>query len=179
MLNFSEAVSFELEPQGVSSTAVSPGITATEFLEVAGQDATLYQRLMMMDAPTVARIGIEAMLAGRRSVVPGVLNTLAAWSVRLLPRKLMTRIAWWTMKDGGECVTPDRQTPGPPGDRSCGVSELPVRGHRFCASRAGRLRRWTSDASLVDLSDSIRSSPSTPSDTSPTPKGWPNHLASK
>lgn len=115
VLNFSEAVSFELEPHGVSSTAISPGITATGFLDVAGQQATLYQRLLMMESPTVARIGIKAMLAGRRSVVPGLLNTLSAWSVRLVPRRLMTRVAWWTMKNGGEGITD-----GPEAERTDG-----------------------------------------------------------
>lgn len=102
VLSFSEAVSFELESKGVSSTAISPGVTATEFLEVSGQKKTLYQRLMMMKSGTVARIGIDAMLAGRRSVVPGLGNKLSAFFVRLIPRRLATWIAWLTMKDGGE-----------------------------------------------------------------------------
>ena len=38
---------------------------ATEFLQVSGQQATRYQRLAMMDSPTVARIGVDAMLKSR------------------------------------------------------------------------------------------------------------------
>lgn len=100
VLHFSEAVNFELRGTGVSSTAVSPGITATEFLEVAGQEPTLYQRWMMMESEVVARIAIRALERQKSSVVPGVLNKLVAWSVRTIPHNLATRIAWWTMKDG-------------------------------------------------------------------------------
>ena len=60
---------------------------ATEFLQVSGQQATLYQRLAMMDSPTVARIGIDAMLKSRPSLVPGRLNAASVWASRLLPRR--------------------------------------------------------------------------------------------
>lgn len=99
VVSFSEAVDFELAGTGVSCTVVSPGITATEFLAVSGQQATFYQRMLMMTSPQVARIGIDAMLAGRRHVVPGLLNKLGALSTRLVPRSLATRMAWLTMKN--------------------------------------------------------------------------------
>ena len=98
VLNYSEALSFELKGTGVTSTALCPGITATEFLQVSGQKPSLYQRLVMMQSPAVARIGIRAMLAGRRSVVPGVVNTLTAWSTRLMPRRTSTWVTSLLMK---------------------------------------------------------------------------------
>jgi uncharacterized protein len=93
VLNFTEAISYELRGSGVSATALSPGIVATEFLQVAGQQATRYQRRAMMDSPTVARIGVEAMLRGRPSMVPGRLNAASVWSNRLLPRRLSAALA--------------------------------------------------------------------------------------
>lgn len=99
VLSYSEAFSRELVGTGVSVTAICPGITATEFLKVSGQKATFYQRLVMMDSPTVTRIGVKAMLSGRRSIVPGVLNSLTAWSTRLMPRRLQTWMAYQVMRN--------------------------------------------------------------------------------
>ena len=93
VLNFTEALSYELRGSGVTATALSPGITATEFLQVSGQRATRYQRLTMMDSPAVARIGVEAMLKGRPSLVPGRLNAASVWSNRLMPRRLSAALA--------------------------------------------------------------------------------------
>jgi short-subunit dehydrogenase len=93
ILNFTEALSYELRGSGVVATALSPGIVATEFLQVSGQQATRYQRLAMMDSPTVARIGVEAMLKGRPSLVPGRLNAASVWSNRLLPRRVSAALA--------------------------------------------------------------------------------------
>jgi short-subunit dehydrogenase len=93
VLNFTEALSYELRGSGVTATALSPGIVATEFLQVSGQQATRYQRLAMMDSPTVARIGVEAMLAGRPSLVPGRLNAASVWANRLLPRRVAAALA--------------------------------------------------------------------------------------
>jgi short-subunit dehydrogenase len=93
VLNFTEALSYELRGSGVVATALSPGIVATEFLQVSGQRATRYQRLAMMDSPAVARIGVEAMLKGRPSLVPGRLNAASAWTSRLLPRRVSAALA--------------------------------------------------------------------------------------
>jgi short-subunit dehydrogenase len=93
VLNFTEALSYELRGSGVWATALAPGIVATEFLQVSGQQATRYQRLTMMDSPTVARIGVDAMLKGRPSLVPGRLNAASVWSNRLLPRRVSAALA--------------------------------------------------------------------------------------
>ena len=93
VLSFSEALSYELRRTGVRVTAVSPGIVATEFLRVSGQRATRYQRLAMMDSPTVARIAVDGMLGGRPSLVPGRLNAVTVFANRLLPRRLSAAVA--------------------------------------------------------------------------------------
>lgn len=100
VLSFGEALAYELKKHNVKVTVLSPGVTKTEFLEVAGQNASRYQRAMMMDSPTVTRIGIEAMLRGQSSVVPGTLNALTAFSTRFLPRQLAAAIAHRTMTIG-------------------------------------------------------------------------------
>jgi uncharacterized protein len=90
VLHFSEALDHELRGTGVNVSIVSPGVTATEFLKVAGQQPTLYQRMVMMESPEVARQGIRALLRQRRSVVPGFFNAFSAFLMRFTPRRLMT-----------------------------------------------------------------------------------------
>ncbi len=98
MLNFSHAIHYELRGSGVSVTTVSPGVTATEFLRIAGQSPTLFQRLTMMSSRDVARIGVDAMLRRRASVVTGWFNAAAVRLMyHLLPRSLATAIANLTM----------------------------------------------------------------------------------
>jgi hypothetical protein len=93
VLSFGEALSYELRKTNVKVTVLSPGVTKTEFLEVAGQRPTRYQLRMMMPSREVAEIGIRAMLAGRPSKVPGAANAFAAWSVRFLPRRTAAALA--------------------------------------------------------------------------------------
>lgn len=89
VLNLGEALSYELRKTGVGVTVVSPGVTATEFLQVAGQQQhSPFQRLMMMQSADVARIGVQAMLQRRASVVPGFFNALMVWLNRLAPRRV-------------------------------------------------------------------------------------------
>jgi uncharacterized protein len=99
VLSFSEALNFELRDTGVTCTAICPGITATEFLKVSGQKATFYQRMVMMSSERVTQIGIRAMLNGRSSVVPGIVNTLTAWSTRLMPRRVQALMAYQVMRN--------------------------------------------------------------------------------
>ncbi|CAN5610213.1 SDR family oxidoreductase [soil metagenome] len=93
VLNFGEALSYELRKTNVHCTVLSPGVTATEFFQVAGQRLTLYHRLTILDSPTVVRIGLKAMLAGRPNVIAGYVNATLAWANRFVPRRLSAIIA--------------------------------------------------------------------------------------
>ena len=97
--SFSQALNFELRHTGVSSTVISPGITATEFLQVSGQKPTAYQRAMMMTSEAVAGIGIRAMLKGRYSVVPGFLNWVSALFTMITPDPVNAAAAYRLMKN--------------------------------------------------------------------------------
>ena len=99
LLSWGEAVDYELEGTGVSSTVVSPGVTRTEFFDHVDQEQTWYQRMTMMESRTVAAIGVRAMLKKRMSIVPGFFNALAVWMVRFTPRRLVRWIAYQTMKN--------------------------------------------------------------------------------
>jgi short-subunit dehydrogenase len=97
--SFSQALNYELRGTGVSSTVISPGVTATEFLEVSGQRKTAYQRAMMMTSAQVAAIGVRAMLQRRYSVVPGFLNWLAAVLTMITPDPINAAAAYRLMKN--------------------------------------------------------------------------------
>jgi hypothetical protein len=86
VLNFSEALHYELRGTGVTCTALCPGTTRTEFFDAAGHQLTAWQQAVMMDSADVARIGRSCVVAGR-------LNSLLALATRFLPRQLLAAIA--------------------------------------------------------------------------------------
>src|SRR5262245_18664950 len=100
VLSFGEALSYELRETNVKVSVLSPGVRETEFLQVAGQRTTLYQRMSMMKSRPVAEIGINAMLAGRPSKVAGAMNAFATWSLRFMPRRLQAAMASAAMQMG-------------------------------------------------------------------------------
>ncbi len=85
--NVTEALQDEFAGTQLSATCVCPGGTKTEFHEMAGagNDSWLANR-SMMTADEVARIAVDAMERGKRNVIPGFMNKLSCWGVRLVPR---------------------------------------------------------------------------------------------
>jgi len=100
VLSFGEALSYELRGTNVKVSVLSPGVTETEFLEVAGQARTLYQRMSMMPSRPVAEIGIDAMVRGKPSKVAGAMNAFATWSLRFMPRRWQAAMASAAMQMG-------------------------------------------------------------------------------
>lgn len=98
VLDFSDALAYELRGTGVSVTCVSPGVTKTEFLEVSGQKPTFFQRLSMMTSEGVVKQAIDAMLKRRRSFVTGASNAFMIWLLRFSPRFLQLHIINRMMK---------------------------------------------------------------------------------
>jgi len=93
--SFSEAVHTDLAGTGVSCTALCPGPVRTEFGEVAGLGAAngAGPDFLWGSPDDVARAGVEAMIKGRRSVIPGLSNRAAALGGRLTPRTLLLPLA--------------------------------------------------------------------------------------
>lgn len=90
VLNVSQAVDMELKPSGVHVTALCPGFTWSEFHDVQGTRG-LTNKLpgfMWHDAETVARMGLDAVMAGRPVCVPGAFNKTVAFTSRLFPERL-------------------------------------------------------------------------------------------
>ena len=94
VLHYSEALGHELAGQGITVTALCPGPTRSGFQARAGMQASRLLRglVPMTSAEAVARSGYRGLLAGRRVVVPGLVNWLMAESMRFTPRRLATAI---------------------------------------------------------------------------------------
>lgn len=98
VLNFSEALNYELRHTNVHCTAVSPGSVVTQFQQVAGQsEEHPIIRIINMESAEVARIGVKAMLKGRSSIVPGWKVSLIAWTGQRAPRRWATAVTGWLM----------------------------------------------------------------------------------
>lgn len=86
VLSFSEALANEVAGTGVSVTVLSPGPTRTEFAQAAGVADSEIFRGSTMGAAAVARIGYDAMMAGKSSVIAGARNRWMIRGTRLVSR---------------------------------------------------------------------------------------------
>jgi short-subunit dehydrogenase len=90
--SFSEALSQELKPLGVKVACLCPGPVRTGFQARAGMS---YEGLMaamkpaMLPAAEVARQGYDGLMAGRRVIVPGLVNRMFVWGSAAAPRALL------------------------------------------------------------------------------------------
>ncbi|NWB99523.1 SDR family oxidoreductase [Pseudomonas gingeri] len=95
VLHFTEALAVELRKRGVSCAVLCPGTTRTSFHQRAGSaDSGLAKGLfgIVMSPEEVARVGFKGLLNNRIVIVPGLVNKLAMFSVRLSPRWLARQI---------------------------------------------------------------------------------------
>ena len=86
--SFSEALHEELSDTGVSCTVVSPGPTRTPIWERsdgAGLEG-IGGPLLWQSAEQVAGAAVDGMIAGRRTVLPGLTNKVASLGYRFTPR---------------------------------------------------------------------------------------------
>lgn len=88
VLRFREALHREFKRDGVTVTALCPGLTDTGFASAARQRITPRLKAVMMKTPPVVRAGIRAMNNGRISIVPGVANKLNVVFMWATPRWL-------------------------------------------------------------------------------------------
>lgn len=97
--DFSQAVRWELKGTGVTVTTVCPGLTRTEFHEVADHIKPSYMDSAFMSAREVAEIGIRAAERGRATVTAGFLNKLMEFAMKWwTPRSIATAVAGFSMR---------------------------------------------------------------------------------
>jgi uncharacterized protein len=89
VLSFSEALSKEMAPLGVSVTTLCPGPVATGF-QARARFSKNMDRLMSAALPSeeVARLAYDGMMAGKRVVIPGAATKVMAWTSPLIPKAL-------------------------------------------------------------------------------------------
>jgi short-subunit dehydrogenase len=94
VISFSEALAEELSGTGVAVSVLCPGPTATGFQQRAGMEASkLFSGMLQVaDAAAVARAGYEGFRAGKRIVIPGLINKVGVQSIRVSPRALITKM---------------------------------------------------------------------------------------
>ena len=90
-LIFAEGVAAEVRRHGVLVSALCPGSTESEFLEVANQP--LHGTRSAETAEKVARVGLEGLAAGKSRVISGGRNWLGVEMQRLAPHGLVTKVA--------------------------------------------------------------------------------------
>ena len=98
VLHFTEALREELLGTGVKVSALCPGPTWTEFMDVAGLGAPPLFRWFAMKADRAARAGHRGFRRGKTVVIPGFGNKVGTWLVRVTPRRLVPKAVARVMK---------------------------------------------------------------------------------
>jgi short-subunit dehydrogenase len=89
VLSFTEALHSELQPKGIRVTALCPGPVATEFQTRSGMPDDYFPSILDRSPERVAREGYDGLMAGKRVVIPGFPNRVAAFLPRLAPRSMV------------------------------------------------------------------------------------------
>jgi len=88
VLRLGEALHRELKRDGITVTALCPGMSDTGFATAAQQNITPALKLLTMKPAPVVRAGIRGLDAGRMSVVPGLANKAMVMFTWATPRWL-------------------------------------------------------------------------------------------
>jgi short-subunit dehydrogenase len=89
-LLFAEGLAEEMKPHGIRVCALCPGSTESEFHAVSGQEKFKHKP---ETAEKVAHTGLKALAAGKSYIISGLGNYLGAHGERLVPRRLVTKLA--------------------------------------------------------------------------------------
>jgi uncharacterized protein len=93
VLSFTEALATELAGSGVRVQALCPGLTRSEFQEVAGTDKVRFNKTAAMEPERVVELSLRGLDSGRLRVVTGWQNRLLIAAQRFTPAALTRRVA--------------------------------------------------------------------------------------
>lgn len=101
VIRFSESLAMEMKPRGVHVTALCPGFTYTEFHDVNGmrEKVSKLPKAIWLSADQVAKLGVDAVEAGKRRVVTGKANRAIASMSKYLPETLAHALVSSRSKD--------------------------------------------------------------------------------
>ena len=85
---FALGLAAEVARFGIKVTALCPGPTESEFFDVA--HASVFKARGVQSAEAVARLGVEALARGQRTIIPNFSGRFTAQLVRLMPVGLIT-----------------------------------------------------------------------------------------
>jgi short-subunit dehydrogenase len=98
VMNFSDAIAYELKNKNIKVLTVSPGATQSEFGSTAGfgDDAAFFNK--MPSSEDLAKFTYKAMTKQKTNAIHGLKNRFMAFSNRFAPRKMTTAIAAMMME---------------------------------------------------------------------------------
>lgn len=99
VLSFSEALWAECRGTGVHVSCLCPGPVRTGFADRAGMADAFFSGAVPSDE--VARLGLDGLAAGRRRVVPGLINKVQTVAVRFVPTQAVLAATTAIMKRAG------------------------------------------------------------------------------
>jgi short-subunit dehydrogenase len=96
VLSYGQATGAELRGTGVTLTTLCPGPVETEFAQRAGFDEddaeAALPKFMWVPATEVAKAALDGLDKGRRVVIPGAANRVAAGVAHMTPRRMLLPI---------------------------------------------------------------------------------------
>ena len=96
VINYSQALAYELKPKGVTVSVLCRGPTISEFHQRAGMSGMpLVKRKTMMSAEEVARIGYNGLLKCKSLIIAGALNKIGVITSRFSPRIISMMVVNW------------------------------------------------------------------------------------
>jgi len=93
VLSFTEALATELHGAGVVVQALCPGLTESEFHQVAGTDKVLFTRTPATKPEEVAERSLDALERGKLRVIPSWRDRFVLAAQSVFPRGLVRRVA--------------------------------------------------------------------------------------
>ncbi|MBX7182029.1 MAG: SDR family oxidoreductase [Bacteroidia bacterium] len=90
MLSFSNSIRHELKDENVYVTALCPGGIETDFFGPAQMDEVAKRNAKFMDSPEfVVKTALDALMKGKREIVPGITNKIGAQLSKRMPQGLV------------------------------------------------------------------------------------------
>lgn len=100
LISLTEAVAFETRGRGVRVAAVAPGPVRTRFHHAMRAERAFYRRILPDLSPqSVAASAYRGYTLGRTVIVPGVLPTMAALALKVMPHAITVPIVGGLLSD--------------------------------------------------------------------------------
>lgn len=92
VLNFSEAIGYELKDKNIKVSVICPGATQSEFAEVAGFDEGAFN-FKLPTSRDLAEYIYNEMSKGSTTSIHGLKNKILVFTSRISPRKMIVNLA--------------------------------------------------------------------------------------